>query len=373
MSEPSVGRLKKVWDAPTRLFHWTLVALVAVDLVTGFILPQRWMGLHMVAGIGIVGLLVFRVIWAFYGSEYSRLVTLIHPPRSVLAYVRGLALLRPPHHIGHNPVGALMVLALFAVLLALTATGFIVMGGEEKFGPLGHVIPYAAGMAAKLIHSRLSWLLIAMIVLHVSGVTTTSWLFGEGLIRSMIGGSKRIPAGEPIPAARPAHPRRAAVALAAVAAMAAVGTWGLEQIPDRGWHAISPLPDYESSCGSCHAALHPSLLPAATWTAVMNRLDDHFGEDASLANDAIRQRIETYLTAHAAETFETEASIRFRVRPAADPLRVTSTPYWQRKHAKIGAEVFRQRNVGGKVNCMACHQDANTGRFDDHKIAMPKG
>lgn len=366
------GRMARVWDVPTRVFHWSLVALVVIALVTGFILPQWWMDLHMAAGLGIVVLLVFRLVWAFFGPEYSRLVSFTPNPRTLWSYARGLFFLRPPHHISHNPIGALMVLGLFAVLTALTVTGLIELGGEEKLGPLSKVLSYAAGAAAKPVHGWLARIVIVMVLLHIAGVTTTSWLFGEGLVTAMVHGYKRIPPGVVIPPARPPHPVRATLALA-IAVMAGAAAWGvLERMPDQGWRQITLLPAYRQACGACHTAHHPSLLPAAAWRGVMDGLADHFGEDASLPAGT-QAEIAAFLAANASETFDTEAAVRFRPRSAADPLRITATAYWTRKHASVAPEVFRRPGVGGKANCGACHEDADTGRFDDHRIHVPGG
>ena len=115
-------RAIRVWDLPTRLFHWLLVVLVAVDLFTGFVAPEWWLGVHLWAGYAIVALLVMRLVWAVFGPEYSRIASFAYGPRDVWEYVRGLLLLRPGHHIGHNPAGAVMIYLLFAVLVATTAT-----------------------------------------------------------------------------------------------------------------------------------------------------------------------------------------------------------------------------------------------------------
>jgi cytochrome b len=124
----------RVWDGPTRLFHWLLVASVAVAMLTGFLAPEWWMGTHLFAGYAIVLLLIFRLVWGIFGSEYARLINLARSTRYLGEYVRGVALLRPPHYVGHNPVGALMIFAFFGVFLGLVATGLMVQAGEEKQG-----------------------------------------------------------------------------------------------------------------------------------------------------------------------------------------------------------------------------------------------
>ena len=115
----AAGRWVKVWDLPTRLFLWLLVGLVVVGVVTGFVTPEWWMGVHLWAGYGLVALMAFRLVWGLCGPEYSRIVSFLYPPRSTVEHLRGLILLRPPHYVGHNPTGALMVFALMGVILTL--------------------------------------------------------------------------------------------------------------------------------------------------------------------------------------------------------------------------------------------------------------
>ena len=209
-AEPVANRWVKVWDLPTRLFHWILVLLVAVGVFTGFVTPEWWMVVHVWTGYGLVALMLFRLVWGIFGSEYSRDVSFIYPPRDTFEHLRGLLLLRPPHYVGHTPDGALMVFALTGVLIALVATGLLVLGGEEKQGPLAPVIGYSVGFAAKQVHLWLVVLLLAMVTCHIVGVVTKSLLTHDNLVRSIITGWKELRPGRPSPCATfgPAAARR---------------------------------------------------------------------------------------------------------------------------------------------------------------------
>ena len=265
-----------------------------------------------------------------------------------------------------------MVFALTGVLIALVATGLLVLGGEEKQGPLSAVIGYAVGFAAKHVHRWLVLLLLALVACHIAGVVTESLLTHDNLVRAIITGWKRLPPEAPVPTPRPARPLLA-VALLAILAGGAAGTlqWVSRFPPPHSLRTLPPNPTYQQECGACHSALHPSLLPAASWAALMTSLGEHFGEDASLDGPTTRH-LAAWLVDNAAETFDTESANRFRVVALEDPYRVSSTPYWVRKHASIPPEVFRRRSVQSKVNCHACHRDAASGRFDDQAIAIPE-
>lgn len=372
LAAPAVNRWVKVWDRPTRAFHWLLVLLVVVGALTGFVTPEWWMGIHVWAGYGLVALIAFRLVWGIFGFEYSRVVSFVYPPRDTLEHLKGLLWLRPPHHVGHNPTGALMVFALTGVLLALVVTGLLVLGGEERQGPLGAVVGYSVGAAAKRMHRWLTLLVLAMAACHIAGVVAESLLTRDNLVRGIITGWKRLPPDAPVPGPRPARPVLAAAVLTVLAALGGLTLSWLSRLPPPpSLRVLAPNPTYQKECGACHYALNPGLLPASSWAALMSSLREHFGEDASL-DESTTRRLTAWLVANAAETFDTESANRFRVGAADDTYRITSAPYWVRKHAGLPPEAFARKTVRSKVNCRACHRDAESGRYDDQAIAIPK-
>ncbi|MFZ2100959.1 MAG: hypothetical protein WAU86_10390, partial [Oricola sp.] len=128
---------------------------------------------------------------------------------------------------------------------------------------------------------------------------------------------------------------------------------------------------YAEECGDCHAPFHPSLLPEEAWRGLFAGLDDHFGENASLPAETVAA-LEAYVTANAAESFDTLPANVFRRSGAQEPYRITASPFWKRTHAEIDDAVFRSPAVASRANCAACHGDAVTGRFDPRRISIPK-
>ena len=361
----------RVWDLPTRLFHWLLAALVVVGLVTGFLSPEWWMDIHVWAGYGIVVLVVFRLIWGVFGPQYSRFSSFAFAPREVFEHLRGVLMRRPAHYLGHNPAGAMMIFALMAVLVAITVSGLLVLGGEENQGPLAGVVRFPLGDAAKDVHEFLVYALMAMVVVHVAGVAVESKMGGENLVATMINGDKKLPAGTPPAALRRARPMAAAISLGLFTLIAGSLLAAAAQMPPTGHQSLPAHSDYQSECSDCHQLYHPSLLPAKSWRGMMNNLEDHFGEDASL-DDATGRDIAAYLTVYAGESWDTEAANRFLAVSPDDPWRISATPYWLRKHDEIAKESFALKGFGGKHNCDKCHQDAPGGAFDDQEIRIPK-
>ena len=359
-----------VWDLPTRLFHWLLVASVSFALATGLFAPKWWVGRHIWAGYIVGALLIFRTIWAFHGSEFSRLRSFLYPPRQAMQHLRGMLDRRQTHHLGHNPAGAMMIFALIAILALIVATGFFVQGGFVKQGAFAGFVSYAVGDGMRGIHQLLAYLLLAMIAAHVAGVLVGSWLFKERLIGAMIDGEKPAPATADGASPSPSRPLPAILWLTAIGGLFAIALSLLWRVPPLGVPAMPANQAMLEECGACHHTFHPSLLPRASWAKMMANLTDHFGEDASLTA-AKRDEIAAYLELYAAEAWDTSAAHRFSVISADQPMRITATPAWQRIHRRLDAAVFKRPAIKTKINCIACHRDADSGRFDPQAIALP--
>ena len=361
-----------VWDVPTRLFHWLLVTATITAFVTGFIVPDWWLDVHRMAGYVIVALLIFRFVWAEFGSEYSRLGSFTYSPKETLGHLRAVLLLSPRQYIGHNPAGAAMIFALAFVLCSLVLTGLLIEAGEEKIGPLAGITSYAVGNVAKTVHPVLVVILVLMVAGHITGVIVESALTRENLVTTMITGYKFIPAGTTLPALRRPRWRPALACWVVVVGASAMALTLLGRLPPKGIPADATNATYSRTCGACHAPYHPSLLPAASWRAVLSKLDNHFGMDNSKLPAADLVEVANFLGAHSAEVWDTEAGVRFRTASSSEPRRVTATPGWRSLHARVPVSWFARGSVGSKSNCSACHTDAASGHFADTRIAVPK-
>jgi hypothetical protein len=239
-----------------------------------------------------------------------------------------------------------------------------------KQGPLAFLTTYSIGLTARSIHNLLAIGGLVLIGGHLAGVAFESLRLRQNLTRSMVTGTKP----GPVDAAEPwfrARPVMTLLVAAVMAIVAVTGTLRLSARPGLGVPVASADTGHVRECGACHFAYPPSLATAAVWTATMDGLAEHFGENASLDADqalAIRR----YLVVNAAEHFDTQAAHRFRVMKPSDPLRLTATPGWTGLHRDIADAVFTNRAVGGKGACNACHQDAASARFAPQQIAIPR-
>lgn len=360
-----------VWDPFIRLFHWLLVAAVAMAIVTSLILPITWLGWHLAAGIAALALVAARIVWGLLGSTFARFSSFVAAPGDLLHHLRELQQGVARRHRGHNPLGGAMILALIAIIVAIGITGAIALGGALKIGPLAFAVDYTGGRTAWVVHQWLAYGLLGLIALHIGGALYESRRTRENLVRAMIDGRKEVRRADIAPPPRGSSPGLATVIVAIlivgiVPAVIVMMRWPAAGVPE---HPLDKV--YAQECGACHVAYHPSLLPAATWNAIMDGLAQHFGEDAEL-DPAKAQAIRTYLLANAAEHYDTLAAHVFTQPDPADPLRITATAFWTRRHASLPPQVFSSKPVGGRGQCDACHQDAASGRFNPLAILVPQ-
>lgn len=176
----------RVWDLPTRLFHWVLAAAVLAQLGTGLAGVMEW---HLRIGYLLLALLMFRLVWGFVGGHWSRFAAFAYAPRALLDYLRGQAL--PEHRVGHSPLGALSVFALLALLIAQVATGLVADDEISASGPLTRFVSSATVDLASTWHSTLGkWFVLGLVALHVLAVLFYVAVRREQLVRPMLSGDK---------------------------------------------------------------------------------------------------------------------------------------------------------------------------------------
>lgn len=207
----------RVWDLPTRVFHWLLFLGVLVALVTGEEGEEGVLSIHQLFGFLVMALLIFRLAWGVVGTRHVRFASFIRGPQTVLTYVRALARFAPPASLGHNPLGAWMIVLILVDLAVVIGTGLFAGGGEEsegdsggegendiaagggegvaEGGPLADLVSPGTADFLSGVHEVFSNLLIALIVAHVLGVLIDWLLTRDNLIRAMITGEKQLKPG----------------------------------------------------------------------------------------------------------------------------------------------------------------------------------
>lgn len=177
-----------LWDLPLRLFHWSLVLAVSTAIATG-LKGGEWMELHGQAGLTIVGLLVFRVLWGVFGSTHARFATFWPTPRLVWAYLRGQW-----QGVGHNPLGAVAVLLMLGLLATQVGTGLFGNDDIAFTGPLASRVSEDLSLWLTGWHRQLATLLYGVLGLHVGAIVFYVLVKKQDLVKPMFTGKKRVPA-----------------------------------------------------------------------------------------------------------------------------------------------------------------------------------
>jgi cytochrome b len=191
-----------VWDAPVRIFHWLMVISFAGAWLTAE--SDRWHLVHVTLGFTMAGLLAFRIVWGLVGPRHARFSSFVRGPSAAARYLANALRGRPDHHTGHNPAGAIAIVALLLLAFAVTATGW------ANYADLG-------GRWLGKTHEAIASVMLAVVGIHVAGVLVGSWLHRENLVRAMITGRKAAPPHEAT--------RRAWRSVAAVMVLAVLGFW----------------------------------------------------------------------------------------------------------------------------------------------------
>ena len=169
------NRKIRVWDAPVRVFHW----LLALSFAGAYLTAERetWRLVHITLGYTLGGLIVFRLVWGVVGTRYARFSSFVRGPQAVLRYLRSLPGGHPEHSVGHNPAGALAIVLLLALGLGIVASGWAVyndVGGDWLAD----------------VHETVANAMLVVVLVHLAGVLSASWMHHENLVRAMVTGFK---------------------------------------------------------------------------------------------------------------------------------------------------------------------------------------
>lgn len=189
------GLSARAWDLPTRVFHWTLVLLILSAWVSYEFaedLGDETLVWHRANGLAILTLVVWRVLWGILGSSTARFASFVRHPAAILAYVKDQLTRSAPRYLGHNPLGALMVLALLAALAIIAGFGLFATDDNDLVGgPLYRLVDEAQNARAARLHDKLfNFLLLPLIALHVTVTVLYTLVKKEPLIQAMFSGRK---------------------------------------------------------------------------------------------------------------------------------------------------------------------------------------
>jgi cytochrome b len=164
-----------VWDLPVRVFHWLMALSFAGAWLTAE--TERWRLVHVTLGYTLGGLVAFRLVWGLLGSRHARFASFVRGPRAVARYLGAIVRGQPEHHVGHNPAGALAIVAMLGLGAAIVGSGWAL------YNDLG-------GELFEELHEAAATLMLAVVAVHVAGVALASLMHRENLVGAMFTGRK---------------------------------------------------------------------------------------------------------------------------------------------------------------------------------------
>jgi cytochrome b len=210
----------RIWDLPTRLFHWALVVLIFTSWLSAW---RDWMRLHVYCGLSILALLLFRLIWGFVGSDTARFSRFLKSPFAAFRHLLHLHRREPDTEVGHNAAGGWMVLVMLAMLFVQVGTGLCANDDVFTEGPVAHIVGKDRSDWLTHIHYLNFTLIEIVIALHILAIIAYRVLKGHNLLTPMITGKKRLPGATRAPGM--VHPAAALVIFLFAALIVAVFVW----------------------------------------------------------------------------------------------------------------------------------------------------
>lgn len=179
----------RIWDGPTRIFHWAIVLLIPAMWWTA---ENEQISLHVTLGLVMVALIIFRLIWGVIGSRTARFGSFLKGPRGVMAYLRGGG----TPSVGHNPLGGWSVVAMLAVLVIQVGLGLFAEDNDGLVaGPLSSLVSAETAETLTERHEFMFNVLLALIGLHLAAVLYYAVIKRRNLVGPMITGNGDAPAG----------------------------------------------------------------------------------------------------------------------------------------------------------------------------------
>ena len=359
-----------VWGLYTRASHALLMVMMLAVFLTSEV--KRLLTLHVALGYTLALLFLFRILWGFMDVKYSKFKDFNFSLGDLKAYMFAIFGTKK-EYIGHNPASSYAIIAMIVLTFLAVLTGALTYGVKEGMGIfsfMNHTM-FRDMKLFKEVHEFFSNVLMAVIFAHIAGVLLDKIVHKSRALESMVDGYKL---GD-----------EEGLKLTLLQKIFGVLALGLSMVafiymllaPNSLLIADgNPKMDYakENSafykeCISCHTLFPPFLLPSKSWVSMMDTLENHFGDDASLDAQTV-ESIKAFLVKNSAESSTKESSLRILASLEKEKtyLAITETPFWKNRHKKIDKAIFSQADIGKPSNCKACHDTIENGLLNNRDI-----
>lgn len=366
-----------IWSLPTRIFHILLVIFVGVVFVLAEF--DNLLEYHAIVGYVIALLFIFRIVWGFLDIKYSNFKDFNFDIKDLIQYMFNI-FGNKKHYIGHNPASSWAIIAMIVLGLLSVVSGVIVYGTQEGMGVLSflNLSMFKDMDLFEDIHELFANAFMIVIFIHIAGVLMDRILHKSKAIESMITGYKDTDTKENKENVKLTIFQKLFgllwIALSIFLLVYLLNTPSNILIADS-----NKVVDYKvehklfhDECISCHTLYPPFLLPKKSWVKMMDNLENHFGDDASLEVEDIAS-IKKYLIKNSAENSTKESAYKImKSIKNTDTIAITKTSYWEKRHDDIDKDIFKNKKIGNISNCKACHNNIEQGLLNNKDIKIPK-
>jgi cytochrome b len=361
-----------IWPLTNRLSHILLIVFFVVSYILSYF--SNLLSYHVAFGYALGVVFAFRTIWGFIGPEHSKFKDFNFRLQDLKEYMVSV-FSKTKEYVGHNPASSYAVTAMIVVAFLTILTGALAYGIQENHGVLSflHDKYYKDIGTLKDIHGLFSNIFLAIVGAHMCGALIDKFIKRSDAIDSMISGYKKTVEKVNI---KTSIFQRSFSIIWIVASLFTLSY--LVFTKDTIFTASANVKQnyekqnalFSNECGSCHITYPPYLLPKKSWVLMMNDLENHFGDDASL-DTADNLSILAFLTKNSAEKSTHQASLGIlkSLRDDNGTIAITKTTFWKRKHRNMEDSVFTSTEVKTKGNCKACHIDIQNGLLENDLIS----
>ncbi len=359
-----------IYSFAARFSHIALILGLAIS----YLLSEFDGLLYFHAAFGVIfGVaIIFRIIWGFIGTKYSKFSDFKF---SGLGGYFLSFFSKKEKFIGHNPASSIAIIIMLSLGFICVISGLMLYGIDENSGIFAFLYNnYNELKFVKSIHEVSANLLLIVAIIHICGALIDKFIHKNDALNSMITGYKLTKNDESVKA----NLAQKIFCLVWILAIIAAFLYILNR--DNfilKSHALKV--DYSSQnavfakeCGSCHMLYPPFLLPKKSWEIMMANLENHFGDDASIDEEA-NQNILNFLLANSAQMNSNKTAFNILKYAKNDQnIAITKNEYWIKKHRKIDEKVFLRDDIKSKANCTACHKDIQNGIIQKSLIDYEK-
>jgi len=225
---PVPQKTVKIWDLPVRLFHWSLVILFIAAYVTNSLGPN-YFKYHLWSGYAIIVLVAFRLVWGLVGTYHARFINFVRDPFSTAKYAFSILKKNDPHHLGHNPLGAVMVVVLLLAILVQAITGLFTNDEIINLGPLYAYVTDELSLQLTSLHRQLFYWILGAIFLHIAAVLIHVFFKHDNIVKAMFTGKKDIHGATDV---KPIKSSRILLAIIIVIILALILAWVISTAPE---------------------------------------------------------------------------------------------------------------------------------------------